>query len=78
MSSTRIVERVHVDGDKEFVIQQRHFIFKWWWVDAWVNSPNGASCNDSFDTLEEAKRNLCYFDGSVSTDVVVLDVTNIV
>lgn len=26
------------DGRIEFTIQQRHFLFFWWWVDAWVNN----------------------------------------
>ena len=68
---TRIIERTHVDGEKSWVIQQKHFLFRWWWVDAWVNSSCGANCTDSFSTLEEAKNNLCYFDGSKGKDKVV-------
>lgn len=56
----RIIRRANVDGSIKFVIQQRHFIFRWIWVDAWINSMSGASCTDSFDTLSEAKKNLCY------------------
>lgn len=59
------------DGRTEYVIQQPHFIFRWWWVDAWMNSSNGAACNDSFETLEEAKKHLCYFDGSKCRETVV-------
>ena len=59
---TRIVKRTNVDGRVEFVIQQKHFLFRWWWVDAWMNS--NPSTIDSFSTLEEAEKNLCYFDGS--------------
>jgi len=33
-------------------------------VDAWINSWAGAACRDSFPTLEEAQRNLCWFDGT--------------
>ena len=58
----RIVKKTNVDGRVVFVIQQRHFLFRWWWVDAWVN--RGVYTTDSFSTLEEAKKNLCYFDGS--------------
>ena len=58
----RIVKRTNVDGRVEFVIQQRHFLFRWWWVDAWVNNDVSTRC--SFTTLEQAKKNLCYFDGS--------------
>jgi len=60
----RIVERTAPDGRKEYVIQQRHRWFRWWWVDAWINSWAGAACRDSFPTLEEAQRNLCWFDGT--------------
>ena len=67
----RIVERTHVDGQKEYVIQQRHPLFRWWWVDAWINSWIGAACKDAFPTLEEARKNLCYFDGTRWKDKVV-------
>ncbi len=66
----RIVERTNVDGRKEYVIQQKHFLFRWWWVDAWINS-SCTSCKDYFDSLEEANKNLCYFNGSKPIDVVV-------
>ena len=68
---TRIVKRTDVDGITKYIIQQKHFIFWWWWVDAWINSSSGAWCKDDFDTLEEAKKNLCYFDGSQSKDEIV-------
>ena len=67
----RIVERTAPDGRKTYVIQQRHAWFRWWWVDAWVNSSCGAACQDSFSTLEEAQRNLCWFDGTPCTDRVM-------
>jgi len=69
---TRIIKRTDVDGGIEYVIQQKHFLFRWWWVDAWVNSLSGASCLDHFGTLEEAKKNLCYFDNSKITEKVVI------
>jgi hypothetical protein len=50
------------DGRVKFTIQQKHFLFFWWWVDAWVN--NDVSITDSFSTLEEAKKELCWFDGT--------------
>lgn len=71
MKKCRIIERMHPNGAKEYVIQQRHFLFFWWWVDAWINSSAGASCNDSFSTIEEAKENLCLFDGSKSFEKLV-------
>jgi len=70
MKKVRIVKRTNVDGTVEYVIQQTHFLFSWW-VDGWINSMCGAYCQDSFSTLEEAQRNLCYFDGSQSKDEVV-------
>lgn len=71
MKKCRIVERNYADGIKKYVIQQKHFLFSWQQVDAQVNSSNGAACNDSFPSLEEAKKNLCYFDGSKYDDIVV-------
>lgn len=67
----RIIKRTMPNGRVEFTIQQKHFLFFWWWVDAWVNSSAGASCTDSFSTLEEAQKNLCYFDGTKCREVVV-------
>ena len=67
----RVIERKLVDGRIKYVIQQKHHLFFWWWVDAWINSMCGAWCTDSFDSFEEAQRNLCYFDGSVCTEKVV-------
>lgn len=52
----RIVEREYSDH-KTYVIQQKHFLFRWWWVDAWVNSLYPHVCCE-FDTLEEAKAEL--------------------
>lgn len=68
----RIVQRDYVDGRVSFVIQQKHFIFRWHWIDAWINSSSGASCLNTFVTLEEAKNNLCYFDGSSHKDKVII------
>jgi|DEB0MinimDraft_6_1074348.scaffolds.fasta_scaffold318518_1 hypothetical protein len=67
MSKARIVEIEYPDGRTAYRIQQRHWLFKWKWVSAWINSPLGAMCDDTFYTLEEAKENLCYFDGTPAT-----------
>ena len=67
----RIVERTSPCGRISYVIQQKHFLFRWWWVDAWINSSAGALCIDYYDTLEEAMEHLCLFDGTRSVDVVV-------
>ena len=69
MVKARIVERTRPDGTKQYAIQQRHFLFFWHWVDAWVNS--GADRCDTFNTFEKAKENLCWFDGTKWTDRVV-------
>ena len=69
----RIVQRTLVDGRIVFVIQQKHYLLRWPWVDAWINSLYGAECCDSFDTLDDAKKHLCYFDGSVAIDRVADD-----
>ena len=69
---TRIIKRTSPDGRVQYVIQQKHFIFFWWWVDAWINSSCGASCNDHFDTLEEAQNNLCYFNGTKCREEVIV------
>lgn len=68
---TRIVERTHPDGGKTYVIQQRHFLFRWLWVDAWLNSWELGDCKDTFLTLREAEENLRYFDGTKHKDKVV-------
>jgi hypothetical protein len=67
----RIIKRTGPAGDVCYVIQQKHFLFRWWWVDAWLNSGCGAACRDSFLTLEDAQRNLCYFDGTQTKEEVV-------
>jgi len=68
----RIVKRTGPSSRVWYVIQQKHFLFRWWWVDAWINSMCGASCQDDFNTLEEAKANLCHFDGTPTTEIVVV------
>lgn len=68
----RIVERTSPNGSKTFVIQQKHFLFRWMWVDAWVNSLAGAACQDTFYSLEKAKEELCFFNGTATTDRVVV------
>jgi len=72
----RIIERISPNGRKKFIIQQKHFLFRWWWVDAWINSSTGAYCTDDFDTLEEAKENLCWFDGTKFKEQVVKSINH--
>jgi hypothetical protein len=73
MVKARIVQRTGPTGKVRFVIQQKHFLFRWWWVDAWINSSCGACCQDSFDSIEEAMMNLPYFDDSKATEEVIYD-----
>ena len=68
----RIVKKTFPDGKITYTIQQKHFLLRWWWVDAWQNSFSAAGCQDSFSTLEEAKQNLCYFDGT-KTKIEVIE-----
>lgn len=71
MKKVRIIERTLPSGRINYVIQQKHFLFRWWWVDAWINSMDGAWCTDSFNTLEDAEKNLCYFDGTKVIEKIV-------
>ena len=59
----RIVKVTTPGGRVYYEIQQRHILFFWWWVPAWVNRYNPYATTD-FNTLEEAKKNLCYYDGT--------------
>ena len=72
MKKVRIIKVTDVDGRVEYTIQQKHFLFKWKWVNAWANS-QFFSYDDSYPTLEEAKKHLCYFNGSKSKIEVVWD-----
>ena len=71
MKQARIIERIAPNGSKNYVIQQKHWLFRWTWCDAWVNSLIGAYCNDNFSTLEEAHKNLCFFNGTPIKETVV-------
>ena len=67
-----IIKNTNPEGRVTYTIQQKHFLFRWWWVDAWVNSWDGASCtNDTFNTLDEAKENLVWFNGTKHTFEVI-------
>lgn len=70
MKKTRIVERTHPDGRTEWVIQVKHWLFRWMWVDGWINSWH-PYVNDTFHSLKAAQANLCWFDGTKTKDKVV-------
>lgn len=69
----RIIKRETVSGTK-YVIQERHFLFKWWWVDAWMNSWDGAACIDSFNSYAEAQEHLKYFMPRNVTETVMKEI----
>ena len=45
-----------------YVIQQKHWLFFWVWVDASVNTSSW--CKDKFVHIEDAIANKCWFDGT--------------
>jgi hypothetical protein len=59
----RIIERTELNGNKIFVIQQKFIFF---WDDAYC--PQKSS---SFNSLEDAKMNLKYFNGTEPVEKVV-------
>ena len=67
----RIIKRTECDGTIRYVIQQKHFLFWWVWVSTWVYSSYGARRENYFDSLDEAKYNLCYFDGTKAVVEVI-------
>ena len=66
----RIIERIAPNGVKTYVIQQRHFLFRWWWVDAMVNSIHQYGTT-IFSDLESAKDAFCWYDGTKTKERVV-------
>ena len=69
MKKCRIIERIRVDKKIEYVIQQKHWLFIWWWVDAWKDDLYRAA----FNTLEEAMENLRYFDGTKAIEKIIIE-----
>jgi len=57
MKKVRIVKETGVDGRIQYVIQQKHWLFRWAWVGVSINSMDYVYCDDHFDTLEDAKEN---------------------
>jgi hypothetical protein len=72
---TRIVKRTYSNGKEVFVIQQKHVIFRWKWVDARCNyplsDPRLGLSNDTFNSLGEAKSNLHRFNTDKYKESVV-------
>jgi hypothetical protein len=71
MKKTIIIERVYPDGSKRYVIQQKHWLFRWMWTNANNNAPFSYR-SDAFDSLEDAKKNLCWFDGTKIIEKVIV------
>jgi len=67
----RIIKVTKPNRDIEYTIQQRHHLFRWWWVNAWVNGD--PSTRDTWPTLKEAQDNLCWFDGTKWTETVLTE-----
>jgi hypothetical protein len=67
----RIIKRTYVCGGTSFIIQQKHWLMFWKWVDAYENDTTGR-LKYYFDTIEEAKKNLCLFDGTGLKEEVVV------
>ena len=72
MKKVRIVKRTYTRGKIEYAIQQKHFMFKWWWVEPWMNRGFIDDRDSVFNTFEEAKDNLQYFNGSRTVKEEVL------
>ena len=54
MRKTRIIKR-ECDDEVSFVIQQKHGLFRWVWVDASDNYPIEYEFKDTFDNLNDAR-----------------------
>lgn len=59
---SRIVEISYPSGAVAYQIQQRHFLFFWWWVPAWMNSGD-PYVQDTFKNLDDAKSTLALYNG---------------
>jgi len=65
----RIIERTFPDGTVKYYIQKKCL---WWWYEVFKwNAEFDMHFIISFKTLEEARQNLCYFDGTQCIDTVV-------
>lgn len=59
----RIIERTYPDGRVEYTIQKRHGIFRWAWVDVYLESWKGSNCQGTPPTLRYVQLRL-FFDSS--------------
>jgi hypothetical protein len=73
MKTCRIVKITYPDGRVRFQIQQKHWLFKWWWRAASFNYIY-PYITDTFDTLEEAEKVLWFFEGKKKQVEVIKEV----
>ena len=73
MKKCRIVKKTYPDGKIEFVIQQKHWLFFWQWVDASINSPWSYE-RDTFSFLEDAENNIWKFKSILPKEQVVKEI----
>ena len=67
----RIIKKTSIDGTIDsYIIQKKLF---WWWYKCslGINTCHGSFSKDHFDSLEEAKKHLCYFDGTECKEKIV-------
>lgn len=62
---TRIIKRIWKDWDISYVIQRK---ILWFWYDIWGGDYYWFM--ESYPTLEEAQKNLCYFDWTKNKDII--------
>lgn len=66
----RIVKITRPDGRIAFQIQQKHWLFRWMWVGAGCNSWD-TYVQDTYFSLDEAEKYLCWYDGTKTKYEVV-------
>lgn len=59
----RIVEITRPDGQVVYQIQQKHWLLRWIWVGVGCNSWD-TYVQDTYSCLEDAKKQLCWYDGT--------------
>ena len=57
MAKFRIVEETYVNGKKVYVVQRKHWLFRWIWCSASLSEVDYVYApSDRSDTIEEAKK----------------------
>ena len=60
----RIVELIYPNGNKAYQIQKKHWLVKNKWISVDDGCAPYSTDTSTYLTLEEAKKHLCYFDGT--------------